>query len=310
MIDIAEYDKLDYDYSTYWEKRVYENLSEKYLLNKIFDSKRGGWFLDVGGSYGRLTSTYYDQYNHPVILDYSLKTLSRNKEIIKGKYPNVELIAANAYKMPFKRDCFDGALMVRVLHHIKEPSTYLKELYRIMDNNSFYIQEFANKVHIKAVLKSLFKLNFEIFKKDPYLQPKRTGSEGSNKNYDHIFYNYHPKHIKTLLEDHGFKFKRKYGCSFLRAPLAKKVLGENVMIFLEKILQNILSWTNISPSIFIEADVSKKNVAKRDLLTLQDILACPVCKKSLQFEKNNKALCSSCSKEYYKKDDIWDFRVK
>jgi ubiquinone/menaquinone biosynthesis C-methylase UbiE len=310
MIDIAEYDTLDYDYSTYWEKRGYENLAEKNLLNKIFRSKRGDWFLDIGGSYGRLTSTYYDQYNHSVILDYSLKTLARNRDIIKGKYPNVELIAANAYKMPFKENSFDGALMVRVLHHIEEPDIYLRELYRIMDNNSLYIQEFANKIHIKAVVKSLIKLDFEIFKKDPYLQPKKTGSEGSNEEYSHIFYNYHPKHIEDLLKEQGLKLKRKHGCSFLRSPFIKKILGDDTMIFFEKIMQNTLSWTNIPPSIFMETDISKKEVKNVHSSNLQDLLVCPVCKKSLQFEKTNKAFCNSCSKEYCQTDDIWDFRVK
>lgn len=311
MIDIAEYDTLDYDYSTYWEKRGYENLAEKYLLNRMFREKRGDWFLDVGGSYGRLTSTYYDQYNHCVILDYSLKTLARNKEIILGKYPNVELIASNAYKMPFKQSTFDGALMVRVLHHIEKPDTYLKELHRTMNSNSLYIQEFANKKHIKAVIRSLLKLDFEIFKKDPYLQPKKTGSEGSREEYNHIFYNYHPAHIKQLLKTQNFKIKNIRGCSFLRSPFVKKILGDETMIFFEKIMQNTLSWTDISPSIFVETRAIKdQDKEKVQLTKLQELLACPLCKESLHFNKSNTAQCPKCSEEYYKKDDIWDFRVK
>ena len=310
MTDIAEYDTLDYDYSKYWEKRLYENLAEKNLLNKIFSNKRGNWFLDVGGSYGRLTSTYYSQYNNPVILDYSLKTLIKNKAVIVGKYPNTQLIAANAYKMPFKENTFDGALMVRVLHHIEDPKTYLKELKRVMGSGSWYIQEFANKIHIKAVIRSLLKLNFKNLNKEPYLQPKITGSEGSKKDYKHIFYNYHPGYITSIFRKEGFKVKKSHGCSFLRSPFIKKFLGENIMLFLEKIMQNTLSWTNLPPSIFLETKVMKRKEEKQEKLKLEDILACPSCKNNLLFEKNTKAKCTSCSNEYYKKEGIWDFRIK
>ena len=82
MLDIADYVIFDYDYSKYWENRRYENLAEKNVLNKIFLKKAGYWFLDIGGSYGRLTSTYYESYNKPIILDLSLKTFIKNKEYI------------------------------------------------------------------------------------------------------------------------------------------------------------------------------------------------------------------------------------
>ena len=127
MTKVTDYDFFGYDYANYWSNRRYENEAEKILLTKIFSSKNGNWFLDIGGSYGRLSSTYYKKYTNPIILDYSLQTLVKNKDILKTKYPNIQLIAANAYKLPFKDNTFDGALMVRVLHHIEKPSTYFEE---------------------------------------------------------------------------------------------------------------------------------------------------------------------------------------
>ena len=163
MTEISNYDHFDYDYSEYWKGRTYENESEKMILSEIFSNYKGKWFLDVGGSYGRLTSTYYNRYSHPIVLDYSLKTLQKNYPIIQSKYPNTIFIAANAYKMPFKEDTFDGALMVRVLHHIEKPDLYFKELKRILYNNSVYVQEFANKIHIKARIRAILKKDFSIF---------------------------------------------------------------------------------------------------------------------------------------------------
>lgn len=309
MPDVSDYDKLDYDYSTYWEKREYENSAEKHILNKIFNPKHGNWFLDIGGSYGRLTSTYYNSYNKPIILDYSLKTLQRNKELIKSKYPNVELIAANAYKMPFKDNSFDGGLMVRVLHHIEKPKTYIKEVSRILNNNSTYVQEYANKVHIKAAIKSVLKLNFDIFSEEPYQQPKRGSNEGTTESEKNIFLNYHPSHIKKLLENENFSIVKKYGCSFLRSPFIKKLLNENIMMFFEIIMQDMLSWSNISPSIFLECKLSKSEAENIEYADLKDVLHCPDCKGDLNIDQE-KAICKSCSKEFFKKEGIWDFRVK
>lgn len=311
MADISDYDKFGYDYRNYWEKRSYENYSEKILLNRIFQEKRGNWFLDIGGSFGRLGSTYNDQYRKPIILDYSLKTLQKNKPAIQAKYPNIELIAANAYKMPFKKDVFDAALMVRVLHHIEKPTQYLKELNRVMSPNSYYIQEFANKTHIKAVLRALLKADFTIFNQEPLEHTLSKNPEGSKNSQKGIFLNYHPKYVRGVLEKTGFKIENKYGCSFLRIPLLKKFFNEDIMIFIEKIMQRTLSWTSISPSIFYETIIQKeKGKTVQNGEKLEEILACPSCKKDLIFKNEELATCKKCGKEYHKKDDIWDFRIK
>lgn len=312
MPDISDYDKLDYDYSQYWQERLYENLAEKNLLNKIFEDKRGRWFLDVGGSYGRLTSTYYDSYKLPVILDYSFKTLAKNKEIIKSRYPQITLIAANAYKMPFKESSFDGGLMVRVLHHIEKPQEYFKEASRIFKKDAVYVQEIANKVHIKAKVKALLRKDFNFFSEEPYRQPIGENLEGSKKEEGGIFLNYHPSHIRSLLEKNNFRIERRFGCSFLRSRVIKKILGTEIMVFLEKLLQKTLSWTNIPPSIFFRTTLQKDTTEKKEekAAKIEDLLACPSCKGKLTFEGSDFAKCKKCNLEFSKKEDIWDFRVE
>ena len=312
MTNISDYDRLNYDYSQYWKERLYENLAEKNLLNKIFERKRGNWFLDIGGSYGRITSTYYNSYKYPVILDYSLNTLVKNKEVIKSRYPKITLIAANAYKMPFKESSFDAGLMVRVLHHIEEPEKYFKEARRVFTKEATYVQEFANKVHIKAKTRALFRKDFDFFSEEPYEQPIGKNLEGSKKEEGGIFLNYHPLHIKRLLEKNKFYIEKKFGCSFLRSQAIKKLLGTDLMIFIEKILQKTLSWSNIPPSIFFETTLEKKPLEKEreQSSKLRDILACPSCKGNLTFDGDDDAKCKKCNLEFSKKDDIWDFRIE
>lgn len=307
MIEVSNYDFFDYDYAQYWKKREYENLAEKNILNKIFSKKKGDWFIDIGGSYGRLTDTYYKQYSHPIILDYSLKTLQKNYSVIKKQYPNTELIAANAYKMPFKEDTFDAGLMVRVLHHILEPAVYYKELRRIMHNGSTYVQEFANKQNAKAVIRALTHLNFKYFTKAPYQQPTRNNFEGTKRGEEAIFLSYSPKHVKELLQSQNFNIVNRYGCSYLRSTFFKKLLGDEKMIQLEKTLQKVFKKSSIPPSIIYETQLHGDYKAQNPK-TLEEVLVCPKCNGKLSFNREI-AHCGACSLDFRKKENIWDFRV-
>jgi len=309
MIEVSNYDFFDYDYAQYWKVREYEDSAEKHVLRRIFSDKKGKWFVDIGGSYGRLTPTYYNKYTNPIILDYSLKTLQRNYSVIKKQFPNIELIAANAYHMPFRDNICDGGLMVRVLHHISEPETYFKELKRIMHNDSTYVQEFANKINLKASLRAIAHLNFKFFSREPYQQPTSKNFEGTEMGQEAIFFNYHPSFVSKVLNNIGFNIQNKYGCSYLRFQALKKILGDNNMLKIEYFLQKLLKTTNIPPSIIFETKLQKPE-PKQELKTdgLKDILVCPKCFGELTF-KDTSAHCKCCDRTYKKEDNIWDFRI-
>jgi SAM-dependent methyltransferase len=303
---IVNYDGYDYNYSKYWKNRDYENEAEHIVLNNMLRNERGTWFIDIGGSYGRLADTYVDKYKNCVILDYSLKTLQKNYEDITQKYPNIFLIAANAYRMPFKTSSFDAGLMVRVLHHIEKPKQYLKEIARILNSGATYIQEFPNKRHIKARIKAFLKGDKEIRNLEPYQQPciNLEGAKGDGV----YFLNFHPRHIHNLLNEQGFILKKKQGCSYLRIPFLKKIMSVKALIFFEKILQKILGKTDISPSILLKTELVKDD-EKQSYSDIKDIIACPICKSPLLF-KENIAICKKCGRKYFKKKNIWDFRVE
>lgn len=308
MKKITDYDTYDYDYSTYWKKRRYEHIAEKIVLSNLLSDMKGKWFLDIGGSFGRLANTYYDNYSNPIIIDYSLKTLQRNRKKLKKKYPRIELISANVYNLPFEKNSFDGALMVRVLHHIEEPEDCLNEIYRVLTPNGKYIQEYANKVHIKALVRALIHFDLSIFNTQPYQQPNKHHYEGTKEGSKVLFLNYHPKYISEMLSKIGFRIEKKYGCSFLRSDFLKKTFKTEILLSIEKVFQKILSWSNISPSIFLKSTAIKKDAKLEKRENILDILACPVCKGKLSIN-DSIAKCEGCKKEYFKKDDIWDFRV-
>lgn len=303
---VVNYDGYDYDYSTYWENREYENNAEHLVLNKLLEEEKGDWFIDVGGSYGRLADTYSKKYKNCVILDYSLKTLQKNQAFITKKYPNCILIAANAYKLPFRKEVFDGGLMVRVLHHIEKQREYFIEVARVFKEDGIYIQEFANKIHLKARIRGLLTGDKELRDEKPYQQPTihLEGAVGGGVS----FLNYHPKYIEKLLEDTGFEIEEKQGCSYLRVPILKKVLGTKLLTGLEEILQTLFPNSNIPPSIFFktELDIGEEGEKYKEL---KDIIVCPACKSDIEL-KEDTVFCKECKKKYIKKGGIWDFRTE
>lgn len=304
---ISNYDEFEYDYSTYWKNRNYEHFAETIALKKILNDVSGNWFLDIGGSFGRHLPVYYSKFKHPIITDYSLNTLINNKFRILEKYPNTSLIAANAYYLPFRDSVFDGSMMVRVLHHIEEPKAFFDQLKSILSNKGVHVQEFANKIHIKARIRNLIKINRSFFSTDPYQQPTLKQFEGSN-NKETVFLNFHPKYILKELKDRGFNVISEVGVSFLRSGIVKKFVPIKLTIFIENMLQKIYFIRYFAPSVFFKTTISKENEIN-SYEKLEDILVCPRCKSDLKF-KNEHCECTKCKSQYEKVAQVWDFRVE
>jgi ubiquinone/menaquinone biosynthesis C-methylase UbiE len=303
---ISNYDEFDYDYETYWEGRDYEFASELNVLNKFFNSMKGNRIIDIGGSYGRLLPVYSNIYKEQIIVDYSHKTLVKHHSELTTKYPNVKLVAANAYKLPFKENTIDAAIMVRVLHHIENVPTFYQELNRVSSDKSIYIQEFANKVHLKARINWIVKGQFKNLDKSPYQQPSQGNLEGSNT--ESVFLNFHPKYIEEELNKTGFAVIERSSSSFLRIPTLKNRFSTKSLVRAEKKLQKLLGRTRIAPSIFFKSLLTKVNQVDNTTMHFEEILVCPNCKGQLLFVNEN-AKCASCKKDYRQTGNVWDFRV-
>lgn len=310
-VRISDYDQFDYDYSSFWQNRSYENQAEKIALSKLMKNTTGDWFIDIGGSYGRNVPLYYKKFHNCVLMDYSIKALKQaRKRLKKDGITNVALVAANVYHLPFKDNAFDGSMMIRVLHHIEKAKKGLHEIIRIIRPSGNFILEFPNKVHIKAFFKALFSFNFKfIFSKKPYLQPSRGNKEGVKGDVPGIIYNFHPKFIQEALRNRDMKTKRKINVSFLRIPFLKKLLSMKIMLFFEKVFQALLSWTNITPSIiYLTQKISKEAAPKPQMLSsVSSLLCCPNCKADLE-RRGAKLVCTKCDTVFNIKGNIYDLR--
>ncbi len=154
--------------------------------------------------------------------------------------------------MPFKDESFDAAILIRTIHHLKNPPRALKEAIRILKPQGYFILEFANKLHFKAKIRALFRLDFNYFSNLESLEV------GTVKNCNVPFLNHHPRYITNLLKKEGLQIIKMLSVSNFRSPICKKILPLKFLLFLEKLAQEIYASFCLGPSIFILAQKEAK----------------------------------------------------
>ena len=311
--DVTLYDKYNYNYSTYWTTRTYEHDAEVHALTKLLHQRKGNWFIDIGGSYGRHIPLYHRNFTNGVLLDYSLNSLRQAQKTLKqNSITNIFPIAANAYHLPFKQNVFDAGMMIRVIHHLKEPHLVFDEIHRTFTDEALFILEFPNKFHLKSVLKALLRADGTYLTSENPINVNLEHPEGTNVSDPGIMLNYAPRHIKKLLRGSHFNVDNSTAVSFLRIPFLKKTLGTSAMKTIEHILQGIFGWTTITPSIIFGTTVNKTRAGQKGgtdpkANLLDTILACPSCKSDLS-SNGKQYTCAACSLRFPVTSGIPDLR--
>jgi ubiquinone/menaquinone biosynthesis C-methylase UbiE len=305
--DIAVYDAANYDYSTFWKGREYEHKSEIIALNSLYSKmSKTDWFIDVGGSYGRLFDTYKDLANKKIILDYSILALQQAKERFQER-DDVYLVAANVYNLPFRENSFELGQMIRVMHHLEDQLKFFRELERVLKSGANFILEFPNSRHIKNILRSIFDSRYrEIYKKKAFEIPETKQKQGMLEDSNRLFLGYSLHHIEYLIKSTNLEIVKKRGVSILRIPLIKKFIPETLLLLFEKIYQKVSPVFLISPSVFLKLN-NTETAESSKFKNLEDLLVCPRCKSSLERKKDT-LRCDKCNNTYTIENGIYDLR--
>lgn len=231
----------NFDYQAYWKKRGYEDFSERIALKRLIDkinckSKKN--LIDIGAGFGRLAEVYGKIFEHSTLVDPSSASLKMAKKKIGNK--KFSFVKSVGSDLPFEKESFGVAIMIRVIHHLGQPKRVIKEIHRILKPEGWFILEFANKRHFKAKL---------FFSSSPSLEPLDISKDKSEPP----FKNYHPLWIENLLKDVGFELKAKLSVSNFRDPILKKLLAHSLLLSMEKKVQKPFGKLNFGPSIFILA---------------------------------------------------------
>src|SRR3989344_2189905 len=82
-------------------------------------------------------------------------------------------------------------------------------------------------------------------------KPVDISSQASKKAGEIPFVNHHPKTIIKLLNEAGFEVDAVLSGSNLRSPVLKRLLGKNILVGLEKLLQPMLAPLYFGPSVWL-----------------------------------------------------------
>lgn len=283
---ICDYEGSDYR-TRFWEGqgRDYEDQVERGVLRQLLP-KEGKRLLEIGAGFGRLTNEY-NAYKRVVLLDYSFSQLQYAREKLgDGRYLYV---AADAYNLPFIAGAFDGATMIRVLHHFERVPAVMQGIRRVLAPQATFILEFANKRNLKALLRH--RLGRQTWNPDT-LDPVE---------FVELNYNFHPAYIEQQLAQAGFKTEDRVPVSFLRSGLLKRTLPTGLMVGVDRMLQKTGSL--VAPSIFTR---NQTTGTSPDNTEVADLFACPQTGAPLRRE--GEALVNPDGLRWVIRDGIYDFK--
>ncbi len=203
---VCDYEGSDYQ-TSFWDQggREYEDRAEAIALKRLLPA-RGNFLLELGAGAGRNTPRYTG-YDRIFLLDYSRTQLQQARARL-GDSPRYVYIAADIYRLPFSDSLFDGATMIRTLHHMADAPKALAQVRNTLQPGATFILEFANKLNLKAILRYwLGKQSWSPFTLEPV--------EFAALNFD-----FHPRAIRLWLEKLGFRLEKTLTVSHFRiAPL-------------------------------------------------------------------------------------------
>lgn len=238
-----QYNDPSHNYLKYWEGRDYEHAAEEMAIKRLLSGKHFKTAVDVGGGYGRLC-VFLEQYADKVTLaEPSQQQLDIAKDFLKG-HPEVDRKLMQADDLQFKDGSIELLTMIRVMHHLPEPSTEFAEIARVLSDDGYAIIEVANYAHARNRIKHLLK-----GKKLP-AEPVDIRSAEHRSKDEIPFVNHNPETVIKQLGHAGLKVERILSVSNLRSPALKKVMPRSLMLAIEGILQPTLASSYFGPSVF------------------------------------------------------------
>lgn len=245
-----QYNDPSHNYLRYWDGRDYEHAAEEMALRRLLNGKHFKSAVDIGGGYGRLC-VFLEKYATKVTLaEPSKQQLDIAKDFLKD-HPEVDRKLMQADDLKFKDGSIDLITMIRVMHHLPDPTTELKEIARVLSDDGYAIVEVANYAHGRNRLKYALK-----GKKLP-TQPVDIRSKAHKKEDEIAFVNHNPHTVIKQLAHAGLKVDRILSVSNLRSQGLKKVMPKSVMLAIEGILQPTLANSFFGPSVFFLVRKSK-----------------------------------------------------
>ena len=127
-----------------------ENKNSPELFNQIFKTKSADWFdrkrwkwllkrwksgrlIDLGCLWSEVPQRAL--YTQPDAIVWGLDQANEAIEALQKKYPEINYVVGDVYNTQFPNKAFDYVVAGELIEHLEEPEKFIKEAYRILDNN-------------------------------------------------------------------------------------------------------------------------------------------------------------------------------
>jgi ubiquinone/menaquinone biosynthesis C-methylase UbiE len=222
----------------FWQTRDYENLCDRIAIRALLPPA-GDRLIEVGAGFGRL-SDEYSGYEHVVLFDSSQTLLDAGRERL-GTDPRLEFVLGDANALPVPDASFDAVVCVRVAHHFPDAGRAFREFARVLRPGGVLVLEFANKRHLKSVLKyALRRQRWSPFTPEPY-------------EYRPLHFDHSPDEVRRLLREAGFRVGPTRAASLFRVGALKRRVPAGVLAGIERPLQAPLGRLAVGPSVYLRA---------------------------------------------------------
>ena len=234
--ELPEYDLAYRD--VFWQGRDYENLCDRIAIRALLPPT-GDHLIEVGAGFGRLADEYTG-YHSVVLFDSSQALLDAARERL-GADPKLEFVLGDANALPFPDASFDAVVCVRVAHHFADPPKVFAEFARVLRPGGVLVLEFANKRHLKSVLRYVLRRQrWSPFSPEPY-------------EYRPLHFDHSPTQIRRLLREAGFRVGPARAASLFRVGALKRRVPARILAGIERQLQAPLGRLAVGPSVYLRA---------------------------------------------------------
>ena len=238
-----QYDR-GYDYTTYWNNRDYENGAERVAIRRLLKDRHFAKAADVGGGFGRLAILLREYADQVTLAEPSQTQLDAAEKFLAGT--DVIKARQQADALQFADGELDLITMVRVMHHIPEPTKEFAEIARVLRPGGTAIIEVANYGHYKN------RRGFKKAGRELPAEPVSIRTVTAEEPDAIALANHNIDTVVAQLADAGLVLQGKLSVSNLRSQKLKKILPTSLMVAVEKVLQKPLAKSDFGPSIFLE----------------------------------------------------------